>query len=131
MVIPFPIAFFVGTFLADVAYWYSANLAWAAATLWLLGAGLVMAALAAVLGLTDVFGDSQIRALPPVWWHASGNVLVVLIELFNFYFRYDQGAAFIVPKGVGLSFVASLLLIFTGWKGGEMIFRGHAGVSDG
>jgi uncharacterized membrane protein len=98
MVIPFPIAFFVGTFLADVAYWYSANLAWAAATLWLLGAGLVMAALAAVLGLTDVFGDSQIRALPPVWWHASGNVLVVLIELFNFYFRYDQGAAFIVRR---------------------------------
>ncbi len=66
-----------------------------------------------------------------MWWHASGNVVVVLIELFNFYFRYAEGASFVVPKGIVLSLIVSLLLIFTGWKGGEMVFRGHAGVSDG
>ena len=57
MLIPFPIAFFVGTFACDLVYWQTSNPAWAAATPWLLGAGLVLAALAAVMGLIDVFGD--------------------------------------------------------------------------
>jgi uncharacterized membrane protein len=67
MLIPFPIAFFVGTFVCDLVYWQTSNAAWAAATPWLLGAGLVMAALAAVMGLIDVFGDQQIRQLSTVW----------------------------------------------------------------
>src|SRR5450830_867756 len=83
MLIPFPIAFFVGTFACDLVYWQTSNSAWAAATPWLLGAGLVMAALAAVMGLIDVFGDQKIRQLSTVWWHAGANVLVVLIELYN------------------------------------------------
>ena len=60
MLIPFPIAFFVATFVCDLAYWQTANTAWATAATWLLGAGLVMAALAAVAGLTDFLGDELI-----------------------------------------------------------------------
>ena len=71
MLIPFPIAFFVGTFICDLIYWQTSIEAWAAATPWLLGAGLVMAALAAVMGVIDVFGDQQIRQLSTAWWHAS------------------------------------------------------------
>jgi hypothetical protein len=63
MLIPFPIAFFVGTFVCDLIYWQTSSQAWAAATPWLLGAGLVMAALAAIMGVIDVFGDQQIRQL--------------------------------------------------------------------
>src|SRR5476649_2059443 len=85
MLVPFPIAFFVGTLVCDLVYWQTNIPAWAAATPWLLGAGLVMAALAAVVGLIDVFGDQQIRQLSTVWWHAGANVLVVLIELFNLF----------------------------------------------
>lgn len=36
MLIPFPIAFFVGTFICDLIYWQISSQAWAAATLWLL-----------------------------------------------------------------------------------------------
>ena len=90
MLIPFPIAFFVGTLACDLAFWRSGNPAWADATLWLLGAGLVMAALAAVIGVIDVFGDQQIRQLSTTWWHAGANVLLVLIELFNFFIRYSR-----------------------------------------
>src|SRR5947209_13918102 len=81
MLIPFPIAFFVATFVCDLAFWGSRNASWFDATLWLLGAGLIIAALAAVAGLTDVLGDVQIRNLSTAWWHAGGNVVVVLIEL--------------------------------------------------
>ena len=91
MLIPFPIAFFVSTFVADLIFWQTRSEAWANATLWLLGAGLVMAALAALAGLTDVLGDEKIRNLSAAWLHAGGNVVVVLIELFNWYLRYRQG----------------------------------------
>jgi uncharacterized membrane protein len=89
-----------------------------------------MAALAAVVGLVDVFGDQQIRQLSTAWWHASANVLVVLIELYNLFSRYQQGAAAIIPNGLLLSLVAVLLLLFSGWKGGDLVFRGHVGVAD-
>jgi uncharacterized membrane protein len=42
-----------------------------------------MAVLAAIAGLTDVLGDERIRGLNDVWLHAGGNVLGVLIELYN------------------------------------------------
>src|SRR5437764_14145443 len=90
MLIPFPIAFFVATFVCDLVFWGSRNPSWADATLWLLGAGLIMAALAAVAGLTDVLGEEKIRSLSTSWWHAGGNVLVVLIELYHSDARYER-----------------------------------------
>ena len=129
MLIPFPIAFFVGTFVCDLIYWQTNSPAWAQATPWLLGAGLVMAALAAVMGLIDVFGDEQVRQLSTTWWHAGANVLVVLVELYNLLIRYWEGAAAIVPNGLTLSMITVLLLLFSGWKGGDLVFRGHVGVA--
>jgi uncharacterized membrane protein len=130
MLIPFPIAFFVATFVCDLAYWQTSNSAWATAAIWLLGAGLIMAALAAVAGLTDVLGEPRIRALNDVWWHAGGNVLVVLIQLYSFYARYSEGTSAIVPKGLVLSLVVVCILLFTGWKGWEMVYRYRVGVAD-
>ena len=78
MLIPFPIAFLVATLGCDLAFWSTGNGVWSTASLWLLGAALVMAALAAVAGLTDFIGDERIRALSAAWHHLIGNVLAVL-----------------------------------------------------
>lgn len=130
MLIPFPIAFFVATFVCDLVFWRTGNPALTTATMWLLGAGLVMAALAALAGLTDVLGEERIRALGDAWWHAGGNVAVVLIELYNLFIRYQQGPAAIVPTGLVLSLIVVAILLFTGWKGWGMIYKHHVGVSD-
>jgi uncharacterized membrane protein len=130
MLIPFPVAFFVAAFACDLAYWQTANEAWFTASIWLLGAGIVMAALAAIAGLTDVLGEPRIRALNDIWWHAGGNVLVVLIELYNFYIRYSGGASAVVPAGLTLSLIVVAVLLFTGWKGWEMVYRHRVGVAD-
>jgi hypothetical protein len=83
MLVEFPIAFFVATFVSDLIFWQSGNSFWAAASFWLLGAGLIMAALAAAAGLVDFLGEPKIRALNDAWWHAGGNVIAVLIQLCN------------------------------------------------
>jgi uncharacterized membrane protein len=123
MLIPFPIAFFVSTFVCDLAYWQSANSAWATAATWLLGAGLVMAALAALAGLTDVIGEPRIRRLNDVWWHAGGNVLVVLIELYTGD-RINPSTRFGPFARRRLHSVVHRL---EGW---EMVYRHRVGVAD-
>ena len=130
MLVPFPIAFFVSTFLCDLAFWNTGNEFWATAGLWLLGAGLVMAALAAVVGLVDVLGEARIRQLNDARLHAGGNVVAVLIELYNFYSRYDQGVTAIIPTGTVLSGIVVAILLFTGWKGWELVYRHRVGVAD-
>jgi uncharacterized membrane protein len=130
MLIPFPIACFVLTFVSDLAFWRTSTEFWASASLWLLGIGLIMAALAAVAGLIDLTGDEQIRNLSGAWQHAAGNVIAVLIELYNWYSRYEHGTSAIVPTGLVLSLVVVLILLFTGWKGWEMVYREHVGVAD-
>ena len=97
MLIPFPIACFVLTLISDLAFWKTANDFWVNASLWMLGVGLIMAALAAVMGLIDVLGDVQIRNLSDAWLHASGNGVAVVIELYNWYSRYEYGSAAVIP----------------------------------
>jgi uncharacterized membrane protein len=128
MLIPFPIAFFVAAFACDLAFMQSSNAMFAIAAKWLIGAGLIMAALAAVMGLIDFLSDQQIRNLSAAYWHAGGNVLAVLIELYNFYIRY--GPTTTSSTGAILSLIVVCILLFTGWKGWEMVYRHHVGVSD-
>jgi uncharacterized membrane protein len=130
MLIPFPIAFFVATFVCDLVFWRSGNASWADATVWLLGFGLIMAALAAVAGLCDVLGDAQIRNLNTAWLHAGANALAVLIELYNWYSRYSHGSSAVLPTGLILSLIVVGILLFSGWKGWEMVYRHRVGVSN-
>lgn len=89
-----------------------------------------MAAFAAVVGLIDVLGESRIRALNDAWWHAGGNALAVLIELYNWYLRYTSGEAAIVPTGLSLSLIVVCILLFTGWKGWKLVYLHRVGVAD-
>ncbi|HKV13467.1 MAG TPA: DUF2231 domain-containing protein [Reyranella sp.] len=130
MLIPFPIAFFVAVFVLDIAFWRTHDPYWTSVSLWLLGAGLIMAALAAAVGVIDVLGERHIRQLSAVWWHAGGNVLMVLIQIYNWYSRYSEGQEAVLPTGLILSLIVVGILLFTGWKGWEMVYLHHVGVSD-
>lgn len=130
MLIPFPIVFFVSTLACDLAYLTNSNPEWTLVTQWLLGAGVIMGLLAAVFGIIDLLGERRIRALAAVWWHATGNVLAVLISIYNFYIRYTGGEAAVRPTGLVLSIIVVVILLFTGWKGWEMVYRSRVGVSD-
>ena len=130
MLIPFPVAFFVATLVCDLLFWNTGNSAWSTASLYLLSAALIMAALAALAGLTDFMGDRRIRDLSAAWHHMIGNVVVVLLSLWNWYRRYEAGDAAVLPTGLLISLVVVLLLLYTGWRGWEMVYRHRVAVSD-
>src|SRR4051794_21810618 len=102
ILITLPIGLFIATFLCDLLYWTTAEAAFATAAIWLLGFGLLAAALAAVAGLIDFLNDRRIRDISDAWQHAIGNVILILLQLFSFYYRYRYGASAVVPVGLSL-----------------------------
>ena len=130
MLIPFPIAFLVSTFVCDLIYWLTGNTAWSVATLYLLGAALVMAAFAAVAGFTDFFGEHRIRQLSAAWHHMTGNLIAVVLSIWNWYRRYDAGDAAVLPIGILISLTVVLILLYTGWRGWEMVYKHKVAVAD-
>src|SRR5215217_5902268 len=49
---------------------------------------------------------------------------------FTFYWRYRHGVAGVLPTGLILSLITVAILGFTGWLGGEMVFRHRVAVYD-
>jgi uncharacterized membrane protein len=130
MLIPFPVAFLVATLVSDLVFLRTGNPGWATASLWLLGAALVMAALAAAAGLIDFLGDERIRDLSAAWHHMIGNVIAVVLALINWYRRYAATEPGIPSGGVVLSLLVVLILLYTGWRGWEMVYKHRVAVSD-
>jgi uncharacterized membrane protein len=126
MLIPFPIVCFIGTFVTDIVYSRNLNPGWATASHWLLGVGLAMAALAAVAGLTDFFGDKRIQGSDAIK-HMLANVTAVVLELVNLLLRLNN-SDFIPSTGVYISGVVVLILVYSGWKGGDLVYRHGIGV---
>jgi uncharacterized membrane protein len=127
MLVQFPIVCFILTFVCDVLYARGVT-GVAGASKWLLAIGLVMAALAAVAGLTDFFGDKRIQGSDAIK-HMLANVTAVVLELVNLLLRRGNDA-FIGSTGVYISGVVVLILVYSGWKGGDLVFRHGIGVSD-
>jgi len=130
MIVPFVIAFYVGAFVTDLAYAGTGDPFWARGAIWLLAAGVVMSVLAALAGITDFLAEPQIRSLSASWWHFGGNALVAVISIADLYLRYVAGYQSGSEQYLWMSGLVVALLIFTGWKGWEMVYKDHVGVSE-
>ncbi len=130
MLVGFPIAFLTGTLLSDLAYWQMRGPFWADLSLCLLAVGIVTAFAAALAGLTDFLGDRRIRALSHAWQHMIGNLLAVLLSIFNLLVRIGNPDDAILSLGLPLSAGVGLILLFTGWRGGDLVYRHRVGIPD-
>ncbi len=129
MLVPFPIALLVAALFSDLVYLANGNSFWADVSMWSVGAAIVTAALAALAGLTDFLGNARIRAIDDAWRHMIGNVIVVLLAIGSFWLRYETGAVEAVwPWGLLLSLATVLMLLYTGWKGGELVYHHRVGM---
>jgi uncharacterized membrane protein len=126
---PFPIACFTGALATDIVYWRTADMMWETFSVWLITAGLIMGALAAIAGAIDFLGNRRIRALSPGWPHALGNTLALILSLINVFVHSRDGYTSVVPEGLILSALVVLILAFTGWMGWSMVYRHGAGVA--
>lgn len=127
MIIPFPIALWVFSLIADLIYLWVRNPLWRdyIAFYTLLG-GIIGGAAAAVPGVIDWLSLKDREVVKIANWHARLNVIALLIFAASFYLRTMSGAGLVsgnytIP--VGLSVLGVILIAISGWLGGEMVFK--------
>ena len=129
MLVPFPMVCFIGAFATDIAYSRSANILWANFSIWLITAGLVMGALAALAGMIDYLGDRAVRRQRPATPHMLLNIAAMLLSLLNAFVHSRDGWTSVVPQGILLSGIVVLLLAVSAWLGGSLTYRHAVGVA--
>jgi uncharacterized membrane protein len=130
MLIPFPITCLVGAFVTDLIFLSNGDRGFATASHWLIGFGIGTALLAAVFGLIDYMGDDKIRRLGVALQHMLANVTAVVISVINFIIRMDDPASDVPNLGIFLSGAVVLILLYSGWLGGHMVYRHRVAVQE-
>lgn len=123
MLAAFPAVCFLAALVTDLAYWKTAEGLWETFSVWLIAGGLVMAAVAALVGLVDWFASARGRGLRPAWPALIGNTVAVLLSILNVFVHSRDGWTAVIPTGLILSAVVALILLFTGWSGWGAAYR--------
>jgi uncharacterized membrane protein len=127
MLIPFPLALWFFSFVADLVYLWRGNPAWRdLVAFYALLAGIIGAALAAVFGIVDWLAIKDRAVKKVADWHARLNVIALLVFAASFYLRTTGGArmlggSYIIP--LVLSVLGVVLITISGYLGGELVFR--------
>jgi uncharacterized membrane protein len=135
MIIPFPIALWVFSLVADVIYLWRGNPVWRDwIAFYALLAGIIGAAAAAMPGLIDWLSLTDKAVVKIANWHARLNVIALLVFASSFYLRTTSGTSLVsgsytIP--VALSVLGVGLITISGWLGGEMVFKHGVAVSSG
>jgi uncharacterized membrane protein len=127
MLVPFPIACFVGALVTDLAYWRTPEVLWERFSIWLIAAGLVVAGFAVIVGVIDFATGKRIRTL--AWSHAVGYVLALALSLINAFVHSRDGYTAVVPTGLMLSGLVVVILLVTGWLGSTSMYRHRTGAA--
>ena len=127
MLIPFPLALWFFSLIADLIYLWRGNPVWRdwIAFYALLG-GIIGAAAAAVFGIIDWLSIKDRAVKKVADWHARLNVIALLIFAGSFYLRTAGGSGWVggsytVP--LLLSVVGVILITISGYLGGELVFK--------
>jgi uncharacterized membrane protein len=128
LLVPIPIVCFVGVLLTDITYWRSADMMWADFSAWLVTVGVIFGCLAAIFGLIDFLANRHIRAQPPAWPHALGNIVLLGLATLNMFVHSRDAWTSVVPGGLALSAASVLLLAFTVWMGRSLVYRRGVGI---
>ena len=129
MLIPFPFTLLFAALASDIAFWLTTDAFWARASLWLVGAGIVTALLAAVFGAIDFLTLPRVRSVRQSWLHAGTNLAAVAVAVASYVLRLGDAADAVLPWGLACSAVVAALLSVSGWWGGELVYRHGIGVN--
>lgn len=128
--VTFPIAFLIGALPSDLAYLWLSDEFWARASLWLLGAGTLMGAVAGATGTVELLAVEGIRHRAAAWSHFVMAVMLLSVGCINWLLRLPDPAGGIMPMGLYLSALGAALVAAAGWLGGKLVFEDQVGVHE-
>lgn len=131
MLIVFPLGLLGTSLFFDILHLVIGGEQWAVVSYYMIAAGIISGLIAAPFGTIDWLSiPSGTRAKRIGALHGGGNVVVLLLFALSWMLRRDEPAN---PGGleIGLSALAVVLSLVTGWLGGELVDRLGVGVDEG
>jgi uncharacterized membrane protein len=106
----------VAAFVTDVIYYQTSLMQWANFSTWLIAGGLVVALVATLVLVVDFLIGRAGRIL---WLSFGAVAAAALLSLLNVFVHTRDGWTSVVPEGIGLSFIVTILLLIgavRGWR---------------
>ncbi len=107
-------ALLIAAFATDLVYWRTLLFQWNNFSIWLIAAGLVLAALAGLAVLMDV---ARQRFGAMAWGRLAGFTVAALLSLLNAFVHSRDAYTAVVPDGLLLSALVTVILAILGWRG--------------
>lgn len=131
MSVSFPIALTFCTLFADSLYWWTGDPFWARGALWAIGGAFLFGMLAGLSGTAELLLVPGIRVRAAAWTHFVIAVTLLSLLGTNWGFRLFGYESAVLPYGILLSALGVLVVGFTGWHGGKLVFDYRLGISKG
>lgn len=126
-----PLGLLAASVGCDVAFLITDDPSWTVMAYRLMGAGIITAIAAAVVGYVDWQGiPAGTRAKQVGRVHGIGNVIVVVLFAASWFMRRNEVAHAASTAALLCSFAGLGLTGLTGWLGGELVSRLGVGVAD-
>ena len=126
IIVPLPIGLWVFSIVSDFIFklgWGSP--VWNDVAFYTLAGGIIGALIAAVPGFIDLTGLTNPKTKTIAIWHMMINLLAVALYCVNFWLRTQRAPGDNLP--ILLSAIGIVLIIISGWLGGELVYvRGVA-----
>ena len=127
LLVHFPVAFVIATLGVDVIYWWSGDVFWLRVGIWSAGMAFVSGVAASIIGTAELLLVRGIRLHEASWSHAIAAMTLVAIAGANWGLRLTDPAS-VLPHGLLLSVLASVMVGFAGWHGGKLVFDHGIGI---
>ncbi len=113
MLFPIPVVCFIGALITDLVYIGpgGAFLLWLHFSEWLIAAGLVFGAFAVLASLVELIAAEPLRTSILGWGHFFLFWAAMIVELFNSFVHTIDGWTAVVPTGLILSIIGSILSV--------------------
>ena len=126
MLIPFPLALWSTSFVVDVLFYFLRHPTLLVLAKFLLAAGCLGAIAAAIAGIIDWLAIKNGDAKRVANWHARLNVAALVVFAISLFLRMGSYSG-LVGRRLTIPFLLSLvgviLILISGWLGGELVFR--------
>jgi len=104
----------IATFVTDLLYWRTLLPQWETFSIWSLTGGLILAGLSGLALLVDV-KLQRLRAID--WRRFAALTVAALLSLLNAFIHSRDSYTAVVPEGLWLSTIVTVLLLVIGWRG--------------
>jgi uncharacterized membrane protein len=126
MLIPFPLALWATSFAADVLFYFLRYPVLLVIAKFMIAAGCLGAIAAAIPGIIDWLSIKNGDVKKVANWHARLNVAALVVFAISLLLRMGRYGEFVgrrLTVPFLLSLVGVILILISGWLGGELVFR--------